>query len=538
MARKKASTTPAEPAVEKTGGVNREVADRIDLEPWAWHLATWRPRTPLPRPEPPPFDKEACLERLRKLKTPTYLWEWPLEKCRVPPVMTPAEAEFWLTVVAWMTSISDQVYTHEKLTAHLDQQTFAGGLDRGSPLLALPSRRGIPPEFWSAVASALPADELIEYFAEIARINESPIHYYPNFRLNVLQRVLVYLSNDEFARLRERLQADFDPNESWQTTPPYHVQPRFRTQLLALLGAYREIESSVASWSKSSTAGGPPVATHVGAGIVFGLESADAVRAAFRTYELVLTDADDVRGWIAHTEAADLSKIRDLIVGAQQKERCGELLEVLACVKTPAVAPVMLDLKMNAKDGAHARKWLDTEVGTAIAGLMPTATGKGKLADAALAYLRDRKRLGDGDLIAKLAESQPAEVADFIRREVLEREEKNYEPLDDAATPTELAVLVRMHEKTLQAWRKKKNKPSWLDAALLPPVLVGGRRLADEQLETLVAVLSTVKADEERDPLVEWVRANAQRASVDGFAWHLFESWQEAGSESKENWCL
>src|SRR5439155_409904 len=69
-----ASSPPAqpEPAVSSTPlplcspaplllGPSAPSERSIDLEPQDWFWATWRPREPLPRPDPPPFDCQEAL---------------------------------------------------------------------------------------------------------------------------------------------------------------------------------------------------------------------------------------------------------------------------------------------------------------------------------------------------------------------------------------------------------------------------------------------------------------------------------------------
>src|SRR6516164_8287195 len=120
----------------------------------------------------------------------------------------------------------------------------------------------------------------------------------------------------------------------------------------------------------------------------------------------------------------------------------------------------MLELKLQSKAPNVARQWLDEHLGCAIAGLIPLAAGKGKLADAALDFLREKKRQGHAPLIAKLLAAAPAECAARVRSEVLEREEKVYKPLDASSTP---------------AWWKKAvtdlkaaKVPDWLPLSSLP----------------------------------------------------------------------
>ncbi len=68
-------------------------------------------------------------------------------------------------------------------------------------------------------------------------------------------------------------------------------------------------------------------------------------------------------------------------------------------------------------------------------------------------------------------------------------------------------------------------------------MVLGDHRLADAQIEALLGALQRSKLDAPH-PLVPALRAHADAASLDRFAWALFEHWLVAGAPSKENWAL
>src|SRR5262249_40216861 len=140
-------------------------------------------------------------------------------------------------------------------------------------------------------------------------------------------------------------------------------------------------------------------------------------------------------GWLAHTEYAGLDLVRDQILSLTNKDECDSLLEALCLVKAPEAAPFMLELRNQAKGPGRARQWLDEQAGNAIAGLIPSAAGRGKVAEMAVEFLRDAKRRGLTSLIEEqVAHADPA-VADAVRRLVLEHSERVYPPLDEKTTP-------------------------------------------------------------------------------------------------------
>src|SRR4051794_25182679 len=86
------STLPEAP--ESTSSSSLAASRGIDLAPGDWLWATWRKRTPKPRPEPAAFDLEGCLARLTRATSRSYGWEWDWSKSRLAPAMTRQEAHF------------------------------------------------------------------------------------------------------------------------------------------------------------------------------------------------------------------------------------------------------------------------------------------------------------------------------------------------------------------------------------------------------------------------------------------------------------
>src|SRR5262249_25711987 len=73
--------------------------------------------------------------------------------------------------------------------------------------------------------------------------------------------------------------------------------------------------------------------------------------------------------------------------------------------------------------------------GNAVAGLIPTAAGKGKLAEAAVEFLREAKRKGLGHFLAEQLKQAAPDVAAKVRAAGLGHQEKGYPPLDPKTTP-------------------------------------------------------------------------------------------------------
>jgi hypothetical protein len=232
------------------------------------------------------------------------------------------------------------------------------------------------------------------------------------------------------------------------------------------------------------------------------------------------------------TEYSALDLIRDEVLGEGSKEGSRQLLEVFALVKAPEAAPFMLELMLDSNAPQVARKWLLDNPAHAIAGLIPVAAGRGKLADAAIEFLRLMKRKGYADFIQTYLDRESTEVAAKIRSSVLEVEEKSYIPFDTNTTPKWLQESLG----TLAIASKQKN--TWqVDRVDLPPIVCGEYCLNNLQIESLLNALRQSRLDSPH-PLVIAIKTHADPIELDAFAWRLFELWRADGSPSDEKWAL
>ena len=140
-----------------------------------------------------------------------------------------------------------------------------------------------------------------------------------------------------------------------------------------------------------------------------------------RRFKLQLGEAQLVRIWLALTQFSGLDYARNSILAQTRKEDNEMLMEEFARVKAPEAAPYMLEFKLNALGSGPARKWLLEQVGNAIVGLVPDAAGRGKLAEAAVEYLRDAKKKGHEEIIRTALKGVAPDVAESVRKSVLDR---------------------------------------------------------------------------------------------------------------------
>ena len=209
------------------------------------------------------------------------------------------------------------------------------------------------------------------------------------------------------------------------------------------------------------------------------------------------------------------------------KDEIEKLTRAFARVQAPEVAPQMLALLLESKAPRPAREWLELHPAHAIAGLLPLAAGRGKTAEAAIEQLRAFKRRGAGAIIEAAAQTLGADELARVNAAVIDWTEKTYAPLTDADTPAAIGEAIAGDKKL------KPSNASWVSGADLPPITFGEKRLSDAQIKLLLGALKVPG-----HALSRAVKATADRASLDEFAWKLFERWLSESAPSKEKWAL
>jgi hypothetical protein len=337
-----------------------------------------------------------------------------------------------------------------------------------------------------------------------------------------------YLSDQVLGELRDLLRPRIDPSQ-WPTD--YYARPAMRFFLAALCGLHAEVLSVVTSWPDDRYGRQHwDDYYHMPQQMVFGLGDAQLVDQQMRRLKLRLHKPTHIRAWLAHTELDRLDYVRDCIQKETNKLDARTLLGTFTLVKAPEAAEHMLDLKLTSKAPMVARAWLDENVGNAIAGLIPVAAGRGRLADAALDYLRKAHSEGHASFIEEQLAASPPEAARRVRQEVLENAAAAIPPLDDATTPAPL-------RKVFQSAGKLRPLPDWVSLTSLPPLRLGDRRLNDEQVQLLLCALRDSPLSTP-SPVVAAIKEQVEPASRDAFAWKLFELWLGEGAPNKEKWAL
>ena len=496
----------------------------IDLNPEDWLWVTYRERTPLARPKPKPFDREEALARLAKVKDK----DWSAAQIAVS--LSPKEAHFWLTA---MTTPSEG---GAPLVDRLAGQSFSGRVTLREVRRRIASTFGkVSTEIMLPLSNLFRPRKLVELILDghkfslptwgIDRVVDALV---AGFRICVAP----YLTEAEVTRLHRRLHPILDP-ALWPTN--YRDTPPACFRLAASLGMHEEMYALVKSWPDDFYSSGDwNDHHHRPQEIVFSLGSARLVESEMRRLKLRLyiqTWHLYIRPWLAHTQYAALDVVRDSILAASSKQEAECLLETFAIVHAPEAAPYMLALMLSSKAPHVARWWLDDHPEHTIAGLIPVAAGRGKLADAALNFLMRVKRKGYETFIRTCLEQVELEVAGKVRARVLDVEEVVCVPFDDDTTPDWLREALPDEKKVAF---NKARKPAWVDPVVLPPVAVGQHCLDDTQVVALLYVLQQSKLDQSPPPLVTSLKTYANRDTLDGFAWELFEQWLYGGAPSKD----
>jgi predicted DNA-binding WGR domain protein len=494
----------------------------IDLDPVDWLWATWRPRPRIELPPPAPFDREACVARLGRVTTRSHGWVWNFARAELAPTMTREEAHFWLAAMEKI----DKEKPKER-AAELAKKTFDGKVSVEKVKQQIKeAARSIEPDFLLPLVNLLPTRAISELVLDdklMAAEWSLATDFLAGFRAHVLPR----MPEDEIEELKATLRPRIDPKR-WPSADHYQRPPN-DFMLASFLGLHAELARVVESWPDKLYAGEDwRDYYHQPQIVVLGLGSAQEVEQQMRRLRLLLKRPAFVRAWLAHTEYAALDYVRDTILAIKNKDEAGALLEVLALVHAPEVAGPMLELKRSSKVPKGAVEWLEGNVAHAIAGLVVVAAGRGALAEAAIAQLLDFKRAGHEAAIRACLDAAPADLAK-VRAAVLEQVERSWPALETAPPWLATALSSLAHEKA--------KPPSWVTPLDLPPVVLGDRRLQDEQVSALLAALSKSTL-EERHPLVEGVRTHGDRDAIARFAFRLFERWVEAGAPPKEKWAL
>ncbi|MCI0702460.1 MAG: WGR and DUF4132 domain-containing protein [Planctomycetia bacterium] len=502
------------------------VTHTIELAPEDYAWATWRKRQTLKKPEPKPFNFEECRKRLSKIKKSSYGWvNW--SEANLEPSLTAQEAHFWFLA---MTDNLEKL-TPAEIADKMKEKDITGKVEVEDAIKRMKScTRFQPAMAIRALFNLFDGPDAVELLQ-----NETVMgtHWEAGtIALSEFTRyVFPYLDANELKGLTDSLRPLIDPKD-WPTD--YYKRPPMAFFIAALIGMPDEIFAVVRAIPDKhySASGWDHSYYHQTQRIVFGLGSPQLIESEMRRLKLALHTPEFMRAWLALTEFAGLDYACENILAEARKDDRARLIREFARVKAPEAAPHMMELKINSKAPSEARKWLDENTGNAIAGLLSTVAGRGKVADGAAEFLREAKKKGHEGFIRECLKTAKPEVAEAVRKNVLDVVEKEYPLLDDKTTPAKLKTAFETAAKA-----KKSKLPGWIDLSSLPKILVNEHRLSDAQATAVLEALQR-STPSKPDPLVVAVKAEASADSLDAFAWKLFQLWQGEETPSKEKWAM
>ena len=306
------------------------------------------------------------------------------------------KAHFWLEA---MTATRSRDTKPAALAARLAKQSFNGQLS-AQDVVKLLGRfdRELPELLALVLANLFDVKEFIQLAFDNPfkqtygwRPGAAPAAFLNGFA----KHILPYLGRKQITELQTLVAKSL---ESAQLPGSFYEAFPASFYLAAALGMHDVIYMLTSSW-EDDRYGGEAWNDHYQRpqDLAFGLGTPELVESEWRRLKLRMRSPEHVRAFLACTEYAALDCVRDSVLGETNKDNCAALLQAFTLVNAPEAAAPMLECKLSAKTPGIARDWLDTHVGNAVAGLLETAAGRGKLADAATDYLRLAKRQGYAD---------------------------------------------------------------------------------------------------------------------------------------------
>lgn len=497
----------------------------IRLKPTDWYYATWRNLPPLPRPEPQPFDKDAALEKLLKLRG-----KWNLTWKQVIPLsMTRAEAHFWLAALGeysqhrWHT-------TPEIVAETLTKQTFDGQITAGAvkQFLTQPYYWHDNDKFIIVFFDLLPLPDFIDMLlhGRILPNFISGFRYYVNPFLTHEQRMII---RDLVWEEAENLTA-IPVSRYGQTTAPTVLYiaasvGSFGDTIERLIERLPETKISATDLHRYAESAWSELPF-----IVFGLDDPVAVERHIRRLNYPLVRPEHIAGWLAHTELNALDWVYESITTSIRDNADG-LFKTFALADDTVIAPYVVKLQSVPVVAASATAWLNDRPEVAARGALQVWAAGGDHAGSALTTLRVLNRRGELSFDLPTLTGR-LDLADRFRAEVLDYEDNTPPAFTEADTPQWLADAMR------QAMPKKLPPVKWLVKEALPPLVCDGHSLNEQQVNVLLYVLSKAAPDENAPPLLTALKAHVDGTVLDRWAWALYEQWTERGAPTNGKWGL
>jgi hypothetical protein len=503
-----------------------ELQRRVRLPDEDWARVTWRPRNPAERTEPKPFDFEACVKKLNSVRSNYYLDRDRLSKV-IPARLSKQEAWFWLNILdlpyhvpgaldEWL-RVAEAAWPVDDA----DIRAWAQKVSKRSDSIYFTAPQTLRPFF-----TPLEIGELILAIRASHATGHGAIADSPRFTLGFSAFVAPHLSNEERNALRSAIEQLYDAEPDRSAGRALGL-----LALLSTVDGGPRLAAYVASqpdkvWINAGWFHRPAGFLDMLAGVS---GEASFVHEARRLVGR-LNAPSDMRLWLAATEWRELDMAKDAILATTSKDEATAMIRPLVLVEAPEAALPMLEVQLGSKAPALAAEWLSAHPLHAAVGLVPAAMRQGKLAEAARDHLHTMRRSGLAAVLSAAKSHLAAEEGAWLQREILDAVEETVTEIARAELPEAL--------RTAFAGVKASKPPGWLAVTALPPVKVAGKRLAANEVGTVLAALNAKPDDAAGAAVVSALKEHADHASLDAFAWKLFDLWQGMGAPSKDKWAM
>lgn len=508
-------TKASPPVPAEIGPPRRE----INIAPYWTSIITWQDAPTLKRPASPKFDLEDGLKRLRSLGKSTLWIDHKWHKAEVSHFPSPPEAQFWLRAHQ---ELSKDEETPLEVANAIAEETFDGSMTNAQVIEAAKKPlMGSPEILFGCVVSLLNLEELVDFLIEEYASD------HPSCLNQFIKHVLPYLTEEERRIMRDRVRPKITPVIPGDLNKPFPIHYYFG----ALLGCHTEIEAVLNKIPDDHYKGNVWVYTHYQNPqfLIFGLPSRRQIIDQFRRLRLRLRSNEEIFSWLALTGLEALDFISTSITFEAAKREAAALAETIHCVVAPEMALPALEVATNSKAPQIGMEWLHKNTLEAIVGLVPHARGTSHLAQAARNHLHVTRRAGQQRFLKAAKEHLESEDASWLQREILENEEALLAEIAREDLPGALPTLFDEAQSA--------KLPTWVQPAVLPPLKINGKRLAQPELASLILTLKATPLPD-KSPLLATLRKHAEPTSRDHFAWSFFEHWIQMGSVSKDKWAM
>ncbi|MGE0710803.1 MAG: DUF4132 domain-containing protein [Planctomycetota bacterium] len=538
-----------------------------ELSPGRWHLAAWRGLPPLSRGKAKAWKRDQGLKKLRSVHK-AYQTSWhtqrPIWDRVIPVAMTREEACFWWSALsriepergAQPADVADMLAAAEP--EDVDELAIEAAIVVSGQ--ATPDRRQAWEPFhlqWPGAAGADGALRLLPHLLGdeqtlallLHRLRASGCwdaaragHRETSQLIEAFARhVLPYLDPAVHAAVRAEVAFGLDP-AAWPA--PGNATPGPWGWLFAgLLGCADACARLVDSWADGR------FREHEDDGIfqlptwaLLGLGSDEEILRQAARLGLRPGSPLQLEAWLAATGPAGISIAVDA-ARAKPSYLIDDYARACCLLRTPDALPHLLRLRENRTAAKFVDRWQRDHPLLVARGLLRAGRAGGEQGELALDLL-DTLRRASPEVVAEAealevppgAPAAGASEAGAPEAAALEA---------DGAPALELADLpppLRAAAEAVAAQRKGKEDLGGISLRRLPPPRIAGASLGDEPLALLIRACQTAGVDPPTPgpgaSFLAALRAAAEPASCEDFAWALFQAWLGGGAPSGQRWVM